>query len=152
MEEANTVGKPSKGSELLLLASIRSSSPSPHPAGSSHPSRLRRKFYPKVALVCSNPPSTILSPSSGRTRSELEKKLHATRRFISGTQLRLRATTCFRPTTTIIIEENSRFLKARFKSAKSDLVGGYSSISEYDTSFRLPPSSPYDKFLKAAGC
>ncbi|KAI3965230.1 hypothetical protein MKW92_022975, partial [Papaver armeniacum] len=24
--------------------------------------------------------------------------------------------------------------------------------SEYIQSFRLPPSSPYDKFLKAAGC
>ncbi|XXG76498.1 hypothetical protein AAC387_Pa08g0836 [Persea americana] len=44
------------------------------------------------------------------------------------------------------------FSKLDSKSTKSDLVGGYSSISEYDTSFRLPPSSPYDKFLKAAGC
>ncbi|RWR96819.1 hypothetical protein CKAN_02622200 [Cinnamomum micranthum f. kanehirae] len=49
-------------------------------------------------------------------------------------------------------EKTANFSKLDSKSAESDLVGGYNSISEYDTSFRLPPSSPYDKFLKAAGC
>ncbi|KAJ8638556.1 hypothetical protein MRB53_012823 [Persea americana] len=93
----------------------RSSSPSPQPAGSSHPSRLRRRFYPKAALVCSNPSSTILSPSRGRTRPKLKnieeefgcdvaKLVAGVSRLSYINQLRLRATTCFRPTTTIIIE------------------------------------------------
>ncbi|KAJ8642393.1 hypothetical protein MRB53_019087 [Persea americana] len=124
---------------IVTTVSVRrSSSPSPQPAGSSHPSRLRRRFYPKAALVCSNPSSTILSisrPDSPKTRKAIDtivvgvlhdviddtcenlssieeefgcdvaKLVSRVSRLSYINQVRLRATTCFRPTTTIIIEE-----------------------------------------------
>eukprot|EP00262_Sarcandra_glabra_P012079 TRINITY_DN3032_c0_g1_i1.p1 TRINITY_DN3032_c0_g1~~TRINITY_DN3032_c0_g1_i1.p1 ORF type:complete len:197 (+),score=27.83 TRINITY_DN3032_c0_g1_i1:43-591(+) len=52
-------------------------------------------------------------------------------------------------------EKTTQFSELEQKSIENEQVRGCDPCfcsKEYDQSFRLPPSSPYDKFLKAAGC